>query len=238
MTLPTLTSVALHNVSVRFDAWGRSVHALREVSLELPVHGLVLVLGENASGKSTLLRTIEGVLQPTSGRVEVLGRDPARCSARWRANSIASVGQHPERDLVPEMTVEEHSTLFGYSWDCFEAQLWHLEPEGHFSLLHFCRKRRVGILSGGQRQTLGLALQLLRPTPIVMLDEPFAALDEGRLAAFTGMIRRVAEKRCVLNVTHAPDQLRPHAAKVIRLQDGALVEDFPRGERNGSNARG
>lgn len=215
----------LANVGMTYEAWGSRVEALKDVTFDLPRSGLVLVLGANASGKSTLLNIIAGSLRPTAGRVEVLRCDPRQAPARWRASTIAFVGQHPERDLVPEMTVEEHARLFGHSWTSFTSRLSALEPEGQFALLLSCRKQPVDVLSGGQRQSLGLALQLVRDVPLVLLDEPFAALDAERLAAFTGMIFRVAENRCVVNVTHAPEPFLSRAAMVIRVAtSGAEVE--------------
>lgn len=220
MTDAAASAVSLVRVGMTYDAWGGRVEALRDVTLDIPQRGLVLIVGANASGKSTLLRIIGGSLRPTAGRVQVLGRDPDQSSARWRARTIASVGQHPERDLIPQMTVEEHARLFGLSWHSFANRLSTLEPDGHFSLLRSCRKQPVEALSGGQRQSLGLALQLVREAPVLLLDEPFAALDAERLKAFTGMIARVSESKCVLNVTHAPEPLLSAAAMVVRLTDG------------------
>lgn len=226
-------SVELHNVGMRYEAWGLSVEAIRGVSLDLPERGLVLILGPNASGKSTLLRIIGGSLRPTSGTVRVFDRDPADAPARWRAASIGSVGQHPERDLVPGLTIEQHARLFGFTWKSFKDRLAELEPGGHFAAVFESAKQPVEALSGGQRQSLGLALQLVRSVPLLLLDEPFAALDAARHSAFTEMICRVAETRCVLNVTHAPGPLLAHAALIVRLAGGVAATSREWGETNG-----
>jgi len=220
MTQAPLSAISLTCVTKTFEAWGGPIKALRDISLDIPERGLVLIIGSNASGKSTLLRVIGGSLRATSGRVQVFGRNPETMSARWRAKTIASVGQHPERDLVPQMTIEDHARLFGLSWQSFANRLSMLEPDGHFSLLGSSRKQPVEALSGGQRQALGLAVQLVRDTPILLLDEPFAALDPDRLAAFTRMIARLSQTRCVVNVTHAPEPLLSAASAVVRLEGG------------------
>ena len=224
MSAENAPSVILRHTSFSYQQWGAATSALQDINLCLPSTGFVLVRGHNASGKSTLLKLIGGLLRPGAGSVEVFGRDPSRAPPTWRARHIGYVDQHPDADLVAGLTIDEHLRLLGQEWTAFASELRRLDPSGHFSFLSDCRRQTVDRLSGGQRQSFGLALQLVRPVPLLLLDEPFAALDLERTAAFTETLRRIAKDRCVVHVTHAAAPA--NAAEItLRLTGGRLVKE-------------
>lgn len=218
-------AIVLEHVSVTFDRWGVTTEALREVNLKLAAPGWTLVSGHNGSGKSTLLGLIAGEVRATKGAVRVLGKNPARLSPHQRTRLIAVARQRPEEGLVAGLTVEEHARLFGMTWSEFRDRLQRLGG-ANFALIDPLQRRTIDYLSGGERQVLGLGLQLIRSSKILLLDEPFSALDPERFEAFVTITERLAKEKAVVQVTHEPELLRPRADREIVLNRGEarLVE--------------
>ena len=160
--------LAVHSLHVAID----SVVALRGLSLEVPDGFMVGLVGRNGAGKTTLMRTLMGHLVPTSGRVELEGRDLLALPAHARAG--LGIGYMPEdRGLVPELTVEENILL----------PLWvrrGLVEGERLAIVHRAipelaemRTRRALLLSGGQQKLVALARALAAGTRLLLLDEPF-----------------------------------------------------------------
>jgi len=160
--------LAVHSLHVAID----SVVALRGLSLEVPDGCMVGLVGRNGAGKTTLMRTLMGHLVPTSGRVELEGRDLLALPAHARAG--LGIGYMPEdRGLVPELTVEENILL----------PLWvrrGLVEGERLAIVHRAipelaemRTRRALLLSGGQQKLVALARALAAGTRLLLLDEPF-----------------------------------------------------------------
>ena len=160
--------LAVHSLHVAID----SVVALRGLSLEVPDGCMVGLVGRNGAGKTTLMRTLMGHLVPTSGRVELEGRDLLALPAHARAG--LGIGYMPEdRGLVPELTVEENILL----------PLWvrrSLVEGERLAIVHRAipelaemRTRRALLLSGGQQKLVALARALAAGTRLLLLDEPF-----------------------------------------------------------------
>ena len=160
--------LAVHSLHVAID----SVVALRGLSLDVPAGRMVGLVGRNGAGKTTLMRTLMGHLVPTSGRVELEGRDLLALPAHARAG--LGIGYMPEdRGLVPELTVEENILL----------PLWvrrGLVEGERLAIVHRAipelaemRTRRALLLSGGQQKLVALARALAAGTRLLLLDEPF-----------------------------------------------------------------
>jgi len=160
--------LAVHSLHVAID----SVVALRGLSLEVPDGFMVGLVGRNGAGKTTLMRTLMGHLVPTSGRVELEGRDLLALPAHARAG--LGIGYMPEdRGLVPELTVEENILLplwvrRGLVEGERLAIVYRAIPE-----LAEMRTRRALLLSGGQQKLVALARALAAGTRLLLLDEPF-----------------------------------------------------------------
>lgn len=174
----------------------------------------VAVVGENGTGKSTLLRTVTGLLAPLSGRVRVLGRAADERSRRQRAEVAADLGDDV---FLPALTAREHLELIalGHGVDDAQEQVDELLED-----MDLTSRARVApdALSSGQRRRLLLASVLVRPFRLLILDEPEQRLDAGMRDRLGAMLRaEVGAGAGVLLVTHDPALVRACATSALVL---------------------
>lgn len=160
----------------------RGVTALRDVSLEVGWGRVTALVGPNAAGKSTLIKTWVGFERPTEGKVLVGGVDPWRDRARSVALS-AYLPQTPA--LYPELTAAEHINLAAH----YRPALAWQEAMTRLRRLNVPTDRPARALSGGQAAQLGLAIALATHAPILLLDEPMASLDPLARREFIDALR-------------------------------------------------
>ncbi|WP_031484745.1 thiol reductant ABC exporter subunit CydD [Streptomyces bicolor] len=216
--VPTGTaSFAFEGVSVRYP--GRSADAVSAVSFAIEPGETVALVGPSGAGKSTLLNMLLGFVRPTEGRVLVGGADLAELDLEeWRSR-IAWV---PQRPHLYAGTIAENVRLARPDAD--EAAVRRaLDDAG---ALEFVDALPQGVqtmlgedgtgLSAGQRQRLALARAFLADRPVLLLDEPTAALDGATEAEVVEAVRRLAVGRTVLLVVHRP-ALLGLADRVVRL---------------------
>ena len=215
---------------------GRSL--LREVSLQLEAGTTTALLGRSGSGKTTLLRMVNGLVTPTSGEVRVAGKATRDYDTVALRRSIGYVIQ--ETGLFPHMTVERNAgmalELAGRSKPEIEARGREVMALAGLEFEEF-RSRYPWQLSGGQRQRVGLARALATDPMVLLMDEPFGALDPMTRAEMQTMLRELLERvgKTVLLVTHDLDEALYLAQRVIFLSDGSVAADLPPEEIVGSN---
>jgi ABC-2 type transport system ATP-binding protein len=162
---------------------------LEDVSFDLEPGRCVGVVGENGAGKSTLLRILVGLLRPTTGEVERRAR----------------LGYCPQEPLVFDgLTVEENFRWFAAAYGLRDDQ-WRPTAERMLERLDFARERRrlTGVLSGGTRQKLNLAVALLAEPEVLVLDEPYAGFDWDTYQRFWALADELrAAGRAILTVSH------------------------------------
>lgn len=203
-------------------SFGRT-EVLRGVDLSVHRGMVVGLLGTNGCGKSTLLKCLLGLLRVTSGTARVFGEDPWTLSGA----SKARLGYVPQDvKLYPWMTVSQviaYTGAFYPSWD-------HVLTEELLRRWELPRDHRVGPLSPGQLQKLGLILALGHRPELLVLDEPVAALDPIARREFLKSLLEVTqdEKHTVLFSTHITSDLERVASHVALLKDGqvAMFEDL------------
>jgi NitT/TauT family transport system ATP-binding protein len=205
--------------TIRFDGLGQvfdtrsgRLEALRDVSFEVGHHEFLAILGPSGCGKSTLLRVIAGLLKPTSGRVEVFGMP-----VTGPRDDIGIVFQKPT--LLPWATVEDnvvfpvrHKTGHVTPRDRERAQeLLEMVGLGGFG------KRLPDELSGGMQQRVGIARALHLDPDILLMDEPFSALDAlTREVMGFDLLRIFAEKpKTVVFITHSVSEAALLADRVL-----------------------
>lgn len=205
---------------VRLDVTLASRHLA--VGLEVPDGEVVAVLGPNGAGKSTLLGLLAGTLTPTSGRVLVGGRDVTRLPPHRRR--VALLAQQPL--LFPHLSVLENVAFAPRAAGLGRAAARALARERLevVGMAGFAA-RRPGQLSGGQAQRVAIARALAADPQVLLLDEPFAALDVAVAPQLRGVLREVLEGRTALIVTHDLVDVVTLAGRTVVLDGGRVVED-------------
>jgi ABC-2 type transport system ATP-binding protein len=202
--------------------------ALRELELDIGPGECVAVVGHNGSGKTTAVRTIAGLLEPSAGIVEVAGstvyEEPAGIDARA---AMAVVPDTPS--LYPDLTVREHLELVavahGVAGDDLDERIDLLL--GRLGL-EDKRAARPGELSRGMRQKVQLGCALIRPHRLLVLDEPVVGLDPASQQTLRELL--LEAKRAgvaVMLTTHQLEFARGVADRAVVLADGAVVADGP-----------
>jgi osmoprotectant transport system ATP-binding protein len=212
-------------------AGGHSV--LRNISVALEPGSTTALLGRSGSGKTTLLRMVNGLVRPTAGEVVVDGRSVGSLRTDEELvelrRAIGYVIQ--ETGLFPHMTVERNAGLSleleGRSKEETAARA--REVTGLVGLdFDTLRGRFPWQLSGGQRQRVGLARALALDPPVLLMDEPFGALDPLTRAEMQTMLKGLLSgmKKTVLLVTHDLDEALYLADRVLFLADGEVFADL------------
>ena len=191
---------------------------LRGAHLRVDVGEVLLITGSNGAGKSTLLRVLAGLLPLTAGEGQVLGhRLPGSVAPIRRA--VAFVGH--ETSCYEDLTVRANLRFAaGASGRSRQDGDRAATAVGLASVLD----RSYGRLSAGQRRRCGLAVGMLRRSPLLLLDEPHASLDaDGRVLVDELVRRTVTGGGSVVLVSHELDSVRAVADRELRLLDGVLV---------------
>ena len=153
------------------------VQALRGVSLKVPRGKIVTVLGANGAGKSTILKTISGIIDPSKGQIrfngeEIQGRDPDRIVR-------GGIGHAPEgREVFALLTVEENLKMGAYTRRDRDGVARDIDlVYGYFPMLKERARQEAGLLSGGQQQMLAIGRALLSRPKLMLMDEPSLGLS-------------------------------------------------------------
>lgn len=206
---------------------------LRDVSLRLEAGTVTALLGRSGSGKTTLLRMVNGLVRPSDGEVLVDGIAINYCNEISLRNIIGYVIQ--ETGLFPHMTVERNAglalELAGRSKGEIAARAAEVLALVGLDFAEF-RRRYPWQLSGGQRQRVGVARALAMDPAVLLMDEPFGALDPLTRAEMQTMLRGLLERvgKTVLLVTHDLDEALYLADRVVFLVDGEVVADLASGD--------
>ena len=186
---------------------------------------VVALLGPNGSGKTTSIKAAAGLIRPTGGTVLVgaPGRPSTDPAAREACSFLPQRVSFPDA-LTGREVVEFYCSLRGHP-------LARVPDVMKFTGLNGSSHRAVGTYSGGMAQRLGLAVAMLADAPILLLDEPTAALDPDGLCAFYGIIEaRQAHGQTVLFSSHQMGDVERLADRFAVLVGGQLVASFTAGE--------
>jgi osmoprotectant transport system ATP-binding protein len=210
---------------------------LHEISLELEAGTTTAVLGRSGSGKTTLLRMVNGLVVPTEGDVRVQGKASGVNGAVELRRGIGYVIQ--ETGLFPHMTVERNAglalELAGRTKEEISARAEEVLKLVGLDFEEY-RGRYPWQLSGGQRQRVGLARALAMDPMVLLMDEPFGALDPITRAEMQTMLKELLARmgKTVVLVTHDLDEALYLAKRVVFLAEGRVVADLPASEVLGS----
>jgi ABC-2 type transport system ATP-binding protein len=215
-----VTAIVVDQLTRRFGDFT----AVDSVSFEIPDGQLVAVLGPNGAGKTTTLEMLEGFLAPTSGTARVLGVDPHRGDRRWRAR-IGLVLQSTSLDA--ELSVRDTLAVFAGLYP-------RPRPVGEvLELVDLAddAETRVGVLSGGQRRRVDVAIGIIGQPEVLFLDEPTTGLDpEARRRAWTAVQNLTTTGTTVVLTTHYIDEAEYLANRLLLLAGGQVIADTTPGK--------
>ena len=213
--------------------------ALNNVSFSVPEGSFAALIGPNGAGKSTTLKLILGLLQPTSGQVEVFGQEPG--------SMASSVGYVPQRVEIPRgfpISVEEVALMGRYGVlkagrrpgrEDRDRVMAALEQVHLGDLAH----RRFQDLSGGEKQRVLIARALVSEPRLLLLDEPTAGLDSGARARFYTLVCELqhAQGLTLLCATHDLDVVGGHADTLVLLDRSVRAMGPPNAVLTGNEMR-
>ena len=218
--------------------------ALDGVDLEVPEGQFIVVIGSNGAGKSTLLNAVGGQLMLDAGSVHIDGRDLTREPEHRRAALIARVVQDPMRGTLPSMTIEENLALadmrsrgrgLSAALNAARRERFRATLAGFGLGLESRLATRVGSLSGGQRQVLALAMAVLDPPRVLLLDEHTAALDPRTAElVMQATLRAVqAGRLTTLMITHNMQHAIAFGDRLVMMDAGRIRLDVAGDEKRG-----
>jgi Cu-processing system ATP-binding protein len=197
--------------------------AVEDLTLTVEPGEAVALLGPNGSGKTTTLKAAAGLIRPTSGRVTIRGEPPWLAPARRDISFLPQKVGFPE-GLTGRETLEFYRKLRG-------APSGRVAEVLRMASLNGASGRPVATYSGGMVQRLGLAVAVLPDAPVLLLDEPTAALDPDGLCAFYGLVdRRRADGHTFLFTSHQLGDAERLADRFAILVSGRLVACLARAE--------
>jgi len=214
-----VTGIAVEGVSKRFGDYV----ALDDVSLQVPQGALTALLGPSGGGKSTLLRVIAGLETPDAGRVLISGEDATQTPAR--ARGVGFVFQHYA--AFKHMTVRDN-VAFGLKIRKRPKDELARRVDELLELVHLegFAERYPAQLSGGQRQRMALARALAVEPRVLLLDEPFGALDARVREELRAWLRRLHDEVHVTTVfvTHDQEEAMEVAEQIVVLNEGRIEQ--------------
>ena len=215
------------------------VPILKDVSLEIEGRGLTAIIGPSGTGKSTLIRCINRLVDPTSGEMMFMGQDLAKVSGRALRQARRRIGMvFQEYNLVERLSVIENVLCgrLGYVpvWRAWLRKFPEKDVERAFQLLDAVglgdfATVRADQLSGGQRQRVGIARALMQEPDLMLADEPTSSLDPKTSVEIMELIARRAGERdipVIVNI-HNVELARRFADRIVGMTKGEVVFDGP-----------
>ncbi|MCU0470832.1 MAG: gliding motility-associated ABC transporter ATP-binding subunit GldA [Arcicella sp.] len=207
--------------------------AVDNISFEAQKGEIVGFLGPNGAGKSTTMKVATGYLTPTSGTVEVCGYDVLTSPMEVRKN----IGYLPEHNpLYLEMYVKEFlefiGGIYGLKGNFLRTRI---EEVIEIFGLGLEAKKKIGQLSKGYRQRVGLAQALIHDPKVLILDEPTTGLDPNQLAEIRAVIRNIGKEKTVIFSTHIMQEVEAICDRVVIINRGKIVENAQLSELKQAN---
>ena len=216
-----MTLLELDDVTAAYDR----TPILRDVDLAVGEGEIVGVMGKNGVGKSTLLKTVIGLLEPTSGTVTYAGEDVTAATADERAR--AGMGYIPQgRDVFPKLTVEQNIEM-GTTINADSSARLYDEIYGYFPILEERSDQQAGTLSGGQQQMLAIARALVANPDLLLLDEPSEGIQPSIVDQISTDMRGINEDlgTTILFVEQNLGVIRELADRCYAMERGEIVDE-------------
>lgn len=227
--------IKLKNVSKFYYSKGVIATGFTKVNLELDMGEFVAITGESGSGKSTLLNVISGLDSYEDGEMYIDGKETSHYTEKdyedYRRKYIGNIFQN--FNLINSYTVKQNIELAlllnGKKRKEIKKDV--IDIIKKVGLYKF-RNTKASKLSGGQKQRVAIARALIKDTPIIIADEPTGNLDSKSSKEIIKLLHDISKDKLVIVVTHNFDEISEYVTRVIKMNDGRIIEDKRLDENN------
>ena len=196
--------------------------ALNNVSFEVKTGEIVGFLGPNGAGKSTMMRIITGFIPASSGIIRVNGINVGTDDPEVRRK----IGYLPENNpLYPEMYIREYLGFVASVYSLGKAKKKAIDNIISITGLTSEQNKKIGSLSKGFRQRVGLAQALIHNPEVLILDEPTTGLDPNQIVEIRSLIKEAGQEKTILLSTHIMQEVEAICDRVIIIDKGVIVAD-------------
>jgi len=224
-----MTMISVENISKNYG----SQKALNNVNFSVQRGEIVGLLGPNGAGKSTLMKILTGYLSPTAGSASVNGFDVVQQSLEVRR----VIGYLPENNpLYNDMYVKEYLQFMGGLHNLGNKFKKRIEEVIESTGITAEQHKKIGQLSKGYRQRVGLAQALLHEPSVLILDEPTTGLDPNQILEIRQLITNLGRERIVLFSTHIMQEVEAVCNRIIIINKGEIVADTPLPQPTGNTS--
>lgn len=210
-------SLQITNLTKRFG----EQTALNDINLNIDKNEIIGLLGPNGAGKSTLMKSIVGALKIDEGQIIFHGKDITKAETESKKN----IGFLPENNpLYNEMYVKEYLSFVAEIHKIPKSrveevtELVGISPE---------KSKKIGQLSKGYKQRVGLAQAILHQPDLLILDEPTNGLDPNQIIEIRNVIREIGREKTVILSTHIMQEVEALCNRVILIHKGNIIQDSP-----------
>lgn len=215
-------SIKVQNIS---KLYGRQ-KALNDISFEVKSGEIVGFLGPNGAGKSTTMKILTCFIPQTSGTASVCGFDVGEQSLDVRRNVGYLAESNP---LYFDMFIKEYLTFVAELHGLKQAEA-RVKEIIHMTGLEREQHKKIGALSKGYKQRVGLSQALIHDPKVLILDEPTSGLDPIQLVEIRNVIKNIGKEKTVMLSTHIMQEVEAMCDRVIIINKGQIVADKPTGE--------
>lgn len=229
--------IELKGITKKFNAGTVNESTLfSDFNFEVKKGQFVSIVGSNGSGKTTMLNLIAGTILPDMGKVYLCGRDITKLSEYVRARRIGRVFQNTEKGVCSNMTIAENLSLadnkgnmYGLSMGLSKKRLsYYKEIVSQLGLgLEDKMDVKMGVLSGGQRQSVSLLMATLTPLDVLILDEHTAALDPHTADIVMELTDKIVKEKNItaVMVTHNLRYAVSYGNRLVMMDKGNIILD-------------
>lgn len=207
------------------------IHVINNTTLTMDKTGLVALLGPSGCGKTTILNTIGGLDKINKGQIYINGQKiSSRCPHKVDKIRNLNIGYiFQDYKLIDNMSVYDNIKLvlklIGLK-DKNEIDKRITYVLDKVGMLRY-KNRPASMLSGGERQRVGIARAIAKDPDIILADEPTGNLDSKNSLEIMKIIRAISKEKLVILVTHEQNLAKFYASRIIKLEDGKVIEDYP-----------